>query len=464
MANLHWIDKLCIILVTTILGSIFFRKAAGTLSVRRPTPVTIAYYFLIFCFLIPSFFISTRLFVDWQAQQAFFEDSATTAFYATCTTFVLFPLLIWIFEKMIFRINARVHVNHWWEKEWITVTGYRDDVLAVWVLGALALLAGILLLILWSKEDIPLKLLMSGADPLSLAVARRKWTGNPGRWLIYSRTIVGSWITPILSLIAFSYSLQRRRLKYWLLWGGTFFLSVIWLTHSLERFPLILFFAAMAYLVIIKRKTLSLKLFLLTAGLISLIAIFAYSITTGLDTKNAAIALAVRMFFAQYSGTVLTFDMFPRLHSFLGWQGFSSGILADLLGVDVAQTRYSLLLMQQYNPVGWELGKAGYMCTLFIAEGYASLGMLGILFSLIIVALWLAFLQWLFFSITKHPVSMGFLSLFVLRVVFFLGDSTTAFLWPSAFVIALLFAASIVFTLRGKPTLKFQKCRPGAQR
>ncbi|MEM3658338.1 MAG: hypothetical protein QXQ66_08000 [Candidatus Hadarchaeum sp.] len=138
--------------------------------------------------------------------------------------------------------------------------------------------------------------------------------------------------------------------------------------------------------------------------------------------------------------------------------------MADLLGVDVAQTRYSLLLMQQYNPVGWELGKAGYMCTLFIAEGYASLGMLGILFSLIIVALWLAFLQWLFFSITKHPVSMGFLSLFVLRVVFFLGDSTTAFLWPSGFVIALLFAASIVFTLRGKLTLKFQKCRPGAQR
>lgn len=457
MSANHWIDKLCIMLAAIILGSIFFKKAAGTLSIRRPTPVTLAYYFLISCFLAPSFLIATRWFVDWQAQQAFFEDSAVTAFYVTCATFVLFPLLIWGFEKLIFRMNVRYVAKYWWKTEWKTVTGYRDDVLAVWILGALALFSSILLLLLWIREDIPLKLLISGADPLSLATARRKWTASPERWLIYSRTIIGYWITPISSLIAFGYCLQKRCLKYWFLWGVTFCIAVIWLTHSLERFPLALLLTAMAYLVIIKRKNLSFKLFLFMASVTALIAIFAYSMTTGLDAKNAAIALAIRVGFAQYSGTVLTFDMFPRLHSFLGWQGFATGVLSDILGVDVVQTRYSLLLMRQYNPVGWELGKAGYLCTLFIAEGYAALGVPGIFVSLLVAALWLAFLQWLFFSISKHPVSMGFLSLFVLRVVFFLGDSTTAFLWPSGFVIALLFAVSIVFIIRGRLSLKLLK-------
>lgn len=433
-----------------LIGSALFKRAAGGLDLKHPNVITWTYYYYVSMFLIPAFSNVIGLYSDWMARQAIYTDSAKLAFYATFASFAILPATVIILQKPL-KIQPRLESKVLFEssKQNAGEKGDRG------ILLGLAILAVVLplFLIFWAASiDLPIETLARGGGWLDMAIARRQYVMAEDKWIQYVKNIGGRWIASTASLAAFGYFLKRRSLFRLTLCIGLTVTTILFLFSSLEKAPIIHFLIALFYVWFIFNKGGAGKRLLMMTVTITVLGTLLFYITLRPDNLSQATAMFVeRILFVQYSGTILAFDFFPRLEPFLGFRGLCHGLLGRLLNCD--GVRYSLLLMQVYNPAGWAAGRVGYVSTLYIAEGYACFGLVGIIFSIFLAGIWLTSLQWLFFRMRLHPVSVGFLSLLMVRVLSFLGDGILAFVYPSEFIVPIVFVAMLIFWERGRLVL-----------
>ena len=439
--------------VCFFIGTILFKKAAGNLGLKYANVINLVYYYLLFSFLIPALSNATGLYSDWMAQQARFSDSAILAFYATFASFVALPTVILFLEKL-FNICPNLEQRRIFELPKQDVEKGSELKVLVWLaMGGVVL--SFLYVVIATLVDLPIETLIKGGNWLEMAVARRQWVMTEVGWIQYTKNILSRWIVSLASLFAFGYLLKTKkqlRLMFFLLWIWLAMIAFLYLFSSLERAPLVHLLIAHFYVWTIFRGGISLKRLVVMIIMIITVGVFLFYITLRLDSPfQAATRFLERILFVQYSGTILTFDFFPRITPFLGFQGICHGGLGRLLGC--TGIRYSLLLMQAYNPIGWTSERAGYVSTFYIAEGYACFGMAGIAFSIFLAGIWLTVLQWLFWRVRPHPISIGFLSLLLVRIMSFLGDGILALVYPSELIIPTILVVSFVFWIRGRPVV-----------
>lgn len=432
-----------------LLGSALFRRAAGTLGMRHPNIITLVYYVSIVQFLLPAALEAAGLARGYFSRRAIYEDSAIKAFYATYSAFVLLPMVIIMLQKVL-NLHPREEGLALFNRSWKTVTGRSDSsVMFGLVMSGVVLWTLFLGVILFT--DVPLKHALKGTlTGADLAVARHRWTWTEEKWVHYMSNIVGRWFAPLASLTSFAYWLMRRSPTRLIVFFWLSGVTGMFLLSQLNKGPLVFYLLLPAgYMYGLFRGGFNSKLLAVLSLISIIVTVLLYMFTLRIADLHIIIPVFLeRMFLGQYSGTVLTFDMFPRLKGFLGLSGFSVQGPWRLLGYE--GTRYSVLLMQQYNPEGWTAERAGYMSTFFIAEGYATFGVIGIVLSVFIVALWLSLLQWLWFRVRLHPVSVAFLALFSFRVLSLLGDGLFVFLYPSEVFVPTLVVCLIILCVRGK--------------
>jgi len=442
-------------------GSVLFKKAAGTLGMRRPNIITLVYYVFIVQFLLAAFLETSGSAKGYFSMRAVFDDSVVKAFYATYGVFVLLPLFVILLQRVL-HIHPKKEGDALFKRPWKTVTDRSDSIiiLGLFIGGAVV---SIIFLGLMLFTDMPLKnALKANVTGTELAIARHQWVWGEEKWVQYVRNIVGGWLTPLMALISFVYWLMHRSFARLALFLWLSVVACLFLLSSLAKGPILFYFLLpIAYVYgLFCGGFRGKQLGLLSLAVIAA-AVVLYSVTLRTPDLKAIIpALLERVFFGQYSGTVLTFDMFPRLNPFLGLSGFFVQGPWRLLGGE--GTRYSVLLMQQYYPEGWAAERAGYMSTLFIAEGYACFGIIGILLSVFIVALWLTVLQWLWFRVRLQPVSVAFLGLLTFWLISFVGDGLLVFLYPSGVLIVALTVYLLILCARGKPVfrlVRYNSCK-----
>lgn len=444
-------------LISFFVGSVLFRKAAGGLGLKYANVLTWTYYYYIFMFLIASFSNAAGLYSDWMARQAMHTGSAETAFYVTFFSFMALPAIVLLLQSLL-KIQPQLEGRNLFELPKQNV-GENDDTGVLLILAIMAIILPLFFILMVTSLDIPIETLVKGGSWLEMAIARRQWVMTEVQWIQYARNILGRWVAPLSSLVSLGYFLKKRNLFTFALCVWLTVIAVLYLFSSLERAPLLYFCIAFFYVSAIFRGGISAK-GLLTAAIIIIGfgSLLFYITLQPYEFLEVITKFVERVLFVQYSGTVLTFDFFPRYRHFLGFNGLCHGLLGRLLGCD--SIRYSLLLMQTYNPTAWSAGRVGYMSTLYIAEGYACFGIPGIFFSVFVASIWLTGLQWLFFRVRLHPVSVGFLSLLMVRVLSFLGDGILAFIYPSEFIAPTFLVIMLILWERRRLAVVIKKPPP----
>jgi len=165
-------------------------------------------------------------------------------------------------------------------------------------------------------------------------------------------------------------------------------------------------------------------------------------------------SLVNRIFLSQYAGTVLTFDYFPELHDYI--YGVSFIPFASKLD-ERKGTSFALLLMEHYNPASWRQGKAGYLATQYIAEGYANFGYIGIIMANVLVALWISITNFFSLRLRYHPISIAIITLLMVRIPVCMNSGVISFIYDPALILLFGTILFLIFLSRGKLNIKLQR-------
>jgi len=447
----------CIIpyaLFSFVFGTVLFKKCAGTLSPRYPNVVSLVYYHYLLSQLIASFLIAIGLFDNWWIDRAADKDlSVLIAFYATFSSFLLLPLLIMAFEKLL-HLKPRYEHLSLYRMKWSTLTGRKDKAVNIFLFASAIVLTLSLVLLFKVTKEIPLWHLLSEAGADELAVLRRSASTDIG-WAIYLKNIIGQWFSPFITMVCFCYYLLTRKTRHLFLFIYMFMVTFLFLFYSLSKGP-VLWFMIMLFICysIYKEKINLLHLFGGFALILFFVFVMYITIVGKSDINLAMEAIVKRIFFSQYAGTVLSFDYFPALHDYI--YGMSFIPLASHLELPNS-TSYALLIMEYYNPGAWLQGKAGYLCSQHIAEGYANFGYIGIIIANIIVAFWVSLTHFFSLRVRYHPISIAMIVLLMVYIPSYMNTGVKLFIYNPVLIIIFAIVFLLIFLSRGRLVIKLRR-------
>lgn len=443
---------------TFLIGTLLYKKCAGTLSLMYPNVISLMYYSTIVYDLIGALLIATNIINDWWIDIASnAKMSSTLSFYATYISFIMLPVFILIFEKILKVRSEHVHAALY-ELKMEYANGEVDKEIRQLLMVCTLFITFCLIILLKNSPEVPLVKLFTSTNQTQLAIARRTASTGIGN-TIYIKNIIGRYISPFITLVWFGYFLLEKSKLNTRMFIYNLLLTGIFLFYDLTKAGIIDFsICLIVYYGIYKGKVS--KKTILKVGLgISIVLILMYLSIMGSHTLSSAInSIIERVFVAQYAGTVLSFDFFPRLHGYL--QGgifvpFSSKIKS------IHGTSYALLIMQYYNQYSWKAGKAGYLCSQYIAEGYSNFGYIGILLANLILALWVCLFNLIISRVRKHPMSVALISFLFISSVENKSSSLVFFVYDAGIISIFLLILAILFLSRRKLILIFRKIARG---
>jgi oligosaccharide repeat unit polymerase len=267
--------------------------------------------------------------------------------------------------------------------------------------------------------------------------------------ILYIRNLIALLLGPLVSLIFYAYYRQFNsitvKIWYWLSLINT----VLIVTYSGEKAPLVFYILSIIIVEVCVKGRLS-KWRTIKYSIIVLVLIIG---TFFKLTKNTEIyingGIVGRILFAQIAGVPATFELFPKVYGFLNGGMFPEWI-TEVIGVEPAS--HKLLLKSHYDPVGVSTRSTGVMNTLFIGEAYANFGILGAVFSPIIISVIIFIILNMLFK-KKTPTSIGIYAWFSLHIG--LSGGFVNFLYnPKWFMIIIILVSSIIFKGAIRPKIQ----------
>jgi hypothetical protein len=173
----------------------------------------------------------------------------------------------------------------------------------------------------------------------------------------------------------------------------------------------------------------------------------------GEEWATALSAIGHRIFFAQYAGLPLTIEVFPNIKDFIGLNGVS-GYFSKIFGEEYIS--FSQEVMKFANPSGVANGTAGFMSTVFFAEGYAWFGLAGAFTSVLVVIVLFYFLD-LFDYVKSSPLNLSLYMFCICLLPKLLLDGFTSVILNFGIilvVLVVLFANFINFYVLGGKRVK----------
>jgi len=361
---------------------------------------------------------------------------------------IILPLCIIFFFKILrFDPGKETFLMYYRDLDYIDKNSHDSNIKFVFLLLSLFTLSGLIYL-LYSIRDIPFLMALLGSNQGIIGVLRiNVLKGNFILGLI--NEIIGNWIAPVLTLTIYAYYLKTSRRVYLVLFVLNFIITCLFLIYRTEKAPIALFLMNLFFLYGIFRGRILLKsIMTLTIAVLALLSI-QYIVFMGANDVDAALNNIIsRIFFSQHVGTVLSFDYFPEHEDFLAGKLFVP-FSSYLFGQEEAKS-FALRLMDYYNPAATRIGTAGYMSTLFIAEGYANWGWLGIFLSIIIVGIFLSLCMYFMHRVRKHPVNLALFAFFCIHIPFKLNSGFRIAVYSPALMLTVFTFLIVIFFARKK--------------
>ncbi|MFL6556894.1 MAG: O-antigen polymerase, partial [Bacillus sp. (in: firmicutes)] len=255
-------------------------------------------------------------------------------------------------------------------------------------------------------------------------------------------------LTPILSLIAYVYSVKTNEVKWKLLFlalfAGAILINVYDLAKSPIFFYLIMFLLMRMY---IGKLQFTWDKILVWGTIGASLLVGMYIVIQGVTSTESFLSYNSgpigRIILAQIAPTFLHLDTFPQSIPFLNGRSLPASLI-NLF--DMEQVRSARLVMARVFPEKIAEGTAGVLNTLFIAEAYANYGYIGILAGTTYVALLVQALYIAFLRLPKNPVFLSLFIYFSINIPRTLVGGFTDFLFnPIWILITCLFTGILLF-------------------
>ena len=252
-------------------------------------------------------------------------------------------------------------------------------------------------------------------DAQSMAESRmrfiRDFNGN-----VFIKNILFLTLTPFLAYVAGSAWLQYPTKTNLVTFAGTFIVALIAVTFGLSKYQLIIFLLGFAYLYVLIRGQIPIRLFASIGGTcFGLLLVTYYFVMEGDPSQLERLwgTIVARITQTQSAGIYLAFQYFPDHGDFTGVRSLSS--LVKWIGLDQVE-RPSRLLMAYIAPEEFAAGRAGYASSLFISEAWGGFGWIGALLSPIYVGFFIKSIFNFFMKLGKSPFVVAYLAMVSLNL------------------------------------------------
>lgn len=372
------------------LSTYFFRKAAGTLSVRKLNLISYTYYL----FVLQTYIGTSLVFLGdrghYTLKYILHDASINKTFYFVLLTAILFPLVIILVYKIL-KVDMNIIYDEYLSGD-VDVDG--EEVVFYSILVVAVVSITLMGLLFYKIGYIPF-FKMFFAQPEFNFMTERIKISNINLINQYVKNILVLSFMPVLSYISFVYAYTTRRIRWILLFGVMFVCSIFTKTYNFAKTPVVFYMFTFVLIYIIINNGIKRRYLYLIAGILGGIIILLYKVLgykLELSIYNGPMG---RILFTQAGTLIYHFDFFPEHFPFL--QGRSlGGLLLRLLGSNMTTLRSAKVVMSFYGSRSVYDGTAGVMNAFFIGEAYANFGYIGVVLSIVYVALLFSIILYLF--------------------------------------------------------------------
>jgi len=413
-------------LVVLAASFVLFRRAAGTMSLRKLNIISWMFYseILLFTFIgVNLLLLGVPHYMGSRAS----AGAKLAAYLALCYAMLVMPVTMILAQRYLFGGEIKAKINAYFSQPLRAQWARGDRALVrYWVfISVLALLATVY--VYYKQPQAPFLVSLTRDLPTNMFVflrqeASRRFPGN-----VYIRGLFSLLLAPFVSYVAYGYHrLYRNKLS--LLWFlATMAVAVLALIHSGAKAPILQYLLTLFLIRSYIQGGSRWKELLCIACIIGIMIAILYTVTTDGWTLALNTGPVGRILLSQAAGLPLTFDVFPARHAFLWGGGFPAWI-CRLLGVEHAQA--ARILVEIYNPKGVAAGTAGLFVTFFLGDAWANFSWAGLLLSPIWLGLLAQFLHNLLISVPKTPVLVALLG--YLTTAFTIASGLMGFIWNPA--------------------------------
>lgn len=404
-----------LLIMLFLLGSTFlFWKAAGTLNPGKLNIVSYVY----FIFLLQSFSGAALLALGYDEQYTFTyllnkERTITITVWAIWLTSILLPLMMLLWQKVM-RLNMNEAYSKFLKED--TRTSSKEGLFSIFfglgVLVCVIFMVGYLIQVGY----IPVLRLFSAPEGFDFGTERVRISGI---YFInsYLNNIILFTVIPILSYVSFAYMLATKDKKWAFIFVVMFCMSCICKTYKFEKSPIVFHILVFVLIYILFKGGIKFLYMAITGCVMCVILVFTYLSTgysgTFLDIYSGPLG---RILFTQVGTLSYHFELFPQIFGYLNGRSFSPTVL-KLIGMGAEEhLRSAKLVMGYYGSEKVYDGVAGVMNTVFIGEAYANWGYIGVLFSIIWVALVISALMYIILKMKKTPTAITMMAIMTVRM------------------------------------------------
>lgn len=400
--------KIILVVVGIAVSVFLFRRAASTIDIGKINVIS----YIMYLFLAQSMIGASMVYLGdrnhYTMKYVLHEASFDIMFYSTLATAILFPLTICVIYRLL-RFNMKEAYAGYLQK----ATNVRFEKKIFWAVAVIGFLCvGFLLLymiaIYRKVHYFPIMRLLRTPSGFDMAIERQ---------LITSVAPLGERITnlalhlglPLLSYVAFAYAWAlKKSLRWWIAAVVLIGSSVLGLTSNFEKSPVIFYLFVLLLVILYIRGRLPKLLIWGFIGVIVLYMVFIYGksgfdFSGGIDIYNGPIGRTV---FTQVGTMILHFDLFPDVLPFLSGRSISPTAM-KILGIEGSPVRSAKAVMDFYGSEKVYEGTGGVMNTLWIGEAYANFGYIGMVFSILYVAAFIAMFVFVFLRLQKNPFNIA---------------------------------------------------------
>lgn len=400
--------KIILVAVGIVLSVILFRRAASTLDIGKINVIS----YIMYLFFAQSMIGASMVYLGdrnhYTMKYVLHQSSFDIMFYSTLATAILFPLTICVLYRLL-NFNMKTAYAGYLEK----ATNVRFEKKIFWAVAAIGILCvGFLMLYMFAiyrkVHYFPILRLLRTPAGFDIGIERQ---------LITSVAPLGERITnlmlhlalPLLSYVAFAYAWAvKKSVRWWIAAVVLIGSAVLGLTSNFEKSPVVFYLFVLLLIILYVRGRLPRLLIWGFLGVIVLYMVFIYGksgfdFSGGIDIYNGPIGRTV---FTQVGTMILHFDLFPETLPFLSGRSLSPTAM-KILGIDGSPVRSGKAVMDFYGTEKVYDGTGGVMNTLWIGEAYANFGYIGMVFSILYVAVFIALFVFVFVKLQKNPFNIA---------------------------------------------------------
>ncbi|MFR1707586.1 MAG: O-antigen polymerase [Clostridium sp.] len=382
--------KILIVALGLTLSTYLFKKAAGTLSIRKLNLISYTFYL----FILQTYIGTSLVFLGdrehYTINYILNNNTIPRTFFYVLLTAMLFPLIIVMLYK-IFKIDMDDIYNNYLSDK----TRTDNEQIVFYIVLGISSISIILMIMLFAKIGYVPLLKMVFAEPGFNFKTARINISNVTIIHQYVKNILVLSLIPVFSYISFVYAYTTKKLRWILLFITLLICSVFTKTYNFAKTPVIfyLFTFVIIYIMLnngIKRKYLYIIIGFLGGLILVFYKVMGYVLEFSIHTGPIS-----RVIFTQAGTLMYHFDFFPGHFPFLMGRSLASTIL-KVIGSNLTPLRSAKLIMAFYGSRSVYEGTAGVMNSLFIGEAYANFGTIGVILSIIYVAVLFGVIYYLF--------------------------------------------------------------------